>query len=237
MKKTHVMYDVYAINNDLISKDKFMYDFLGQTNKTIFNNQCLQTIVPYFNGKVKVMGGVSGMLLGDNMHFTCHTFSYLNCVFIDYFGDEKNGDAVKFLIDDTFKTQDYSYCDDNENKKGNFGKHLIITTNNIKGFIFYQNQIKNILRDIEMTPIHSLLSRQVDEETFDLLQLIAESHISIHANGQIAYIDVFSCKDFDEQKVMNLFPKILDAKIVNRGISFPTEDEIIEKEKVLKKSL
>ena len=41
MKKTHVMYDGYAINNDLISKDKFMYDFLGQTNKTIFNNQCL----------------------------------------------------------------------------------------------------------------------------------------------------------------------------------------------------
>lgn len=58
--------------------------------------------------------------------------------------------------------------------------------------------------------------------------LIAESHITIHtfAAQRHAFIDIFSCKDFDiekaEQYIRQKFrPERIDKRLFARGIEFP----------------
>lgn len=93
-------------------------------NYTIFENKGKITIIPYFNGKVKKMGGISATILGDEFHFTCHTFCYLNTVFIDYYGNDNSNkkQEIKKLILDYFKTNNYDLCEENNNIKGKFRK-------------------------------------------------------------------------------------------------------------------
>jgi S-adenosylmethionine decarboxylase len=58
--------------------------------------------------------------------------------------------------------------------------------------------------------------------------IIAESHISIHSFEEkgFAFIDIFSCKEFDVDKtvkiIIELFkPESYDLNVVKRGIDFP----------------
>ena len=58
--------------------------------------------------------------------------------------------------------------------------------------------------------------------------LIAESHISIHTfpDKQHAFIDIFSCKDFDtdyaRQEMLKLFEATHhEVTLLNRGVEFP----------------
>ena len=81
--------------------------------------------------------------------------------------------------------------------------------------------IKNIVKNIEMTPIHELLTNKIDEQNFDILQLIAESHIAIHKNEENIRIDVFSCKGFDENKIFDTIGNNkCNVELINRGIKF-----------------
>ena len=61
--------------------------------------------------------------------------------------------------------------------------------------------------------------------------MIVESHISIHtyANKDCFFMDVFSCKPFDTEKVIahvkEIYgPKELDITVVERGKRFPSEN-------------
>jgi len=58
--------------------------------------------------------------------------------------------------------------------------------------------------------------------------LIAESHISIHTfpDKEHAFIDIFSCKNFDTDYACREFIRIFDADrhaetLLNRGVEFP----------------
>lgn len=59
-------------------------------------------------------------------------------------------------------------------------------------------------------------------------QLIAESHISIHCNGKLVHVDVFSCKEFVAAPAIDLSVKMLGLEKVRtqtltRGWQVPTE--------------
>jgi S-adenosylmethionine decarboxylase len=61
--------------------------------------------------------------------------------------------------------------------------------------------------------------------------IIAESHISIHTfqEKNYAFVDVFSCKDFDYDTAAQYIIEALECKqaemhIVQRGIDFPREN-------------
>lgn len=72
-----------------------------------------------------------------------------------------------------------------------------------------------------MTPIYDLLINYSNEENYDLLQVIAESHISIHKKDKKAEIDVFSCKNYEEKNILKLIENNeCNIKIINRGIYF-----------------
>lgn len=62
--------------------------------------------------------------------------------------------------------------------------------------------------------------------------IIAESHISIHTYPEKGYvfIDIFSCKNFDEEKAVrylrNIFqPQKSTINVVQRGLDFPRKEE------------
>ena len=99
-----------------------------------------------------------------------------------------------------------------------WGKHLILDcagcnfflindTTNIREFI------KELANRIDMTvhgdPQIEFLLPGTDNEGYSVLQMITTSNITIHFVNKTkeAYIDVFSCKDFD--------PKIVDD-VVNK---------------------
>ena len=216
-----IFFDGYNIKTSKLDNDSKILEFLHLLNSNIFENKGEITIVPYFNGKIKKMGGISATILGHDFHFTCHTFCFLNTVFIDYYGnDDKKQEIIKMILD-WFETNNYDLCENNHSIKGNFGKQLIITCKEKLNFEYAKDLINKIIKNIEMTPIYTLLTNYIDEENFDLLQLIAESHIAIHKKYNDVRIDVFSCKDFNEHNVLKLLKNNkYDIKIVNRGIHF-----------------
>ena len=111
-------------------------------------------------------------------------------------------------------------CDKN-GQAGKFGKHLIFNVSNLIDYNDGINIINKIVKEIDMTPIHDLIINYKNDTNFDLVQLIAESHISIHRLNNKIIVDVFSCKNFDETKVVQLFEnKISNIKLINRGIYY-----------------
>lgn len=113
-----------------------------------------------------------------------------------------------------------------------WGKHLILdcagcnyflinNTTNIREFI------KELVKRIDMIahgePQIELLLPGTDNEGYSVLQMITTSNITIHFVNQTkeAYIDVFSCKDFDAniaQAVVTEYfePTSIRANILSR---------------------
>ena len=215
--KNHLFFDGYDLTEECLKDVEYLTDFINKINANVFDNKGKITIIPYFNGKIKEDGGVSGIILGNNFHFTCHTFCFKSTVFIDYYGSDSKKDLIKKLIIENFNTENYDMgCKD---IKGNFGKHIIMNASPIS-FDEAMNKVETLLKDIEMTPITVKQTNKVDDKNFDILQPIAESHISLHQHYDFFTIDIFSCKYFDVQKVLKVFSGIFDVIEVNRGLQY-----------------
>lgn len=217
---SHFFFDGYSIEEKELANVLKIQLFIDNINKCIFSGNGKIILIPYFNGMVKDDGGVSGIILGKNSHFTCHTFCYKNTVFIDYFGDKSKHCDVQDMILDTFSTDDFDLCNCNHDIKGNFGKHIIIRPQSMLGFEEAKRVVSAILTEIDMTPITELITRKSDEEQFDIIQPIAESHISFHRDGDEMVVDAFSCKYFDEKKLLSLLNVDDGYSEINRGIRF-----------------
>lgn len=220
-KFDHFFFDGYDIDNKILSNVKHINDFINEVNEIITNGKFKPLLIPYFNGKVKQDGGISAIILSENFHFTCHTFCYKNTVFIDCYSKNNHDKDLLDIIQKYFNTNNYDLCKNNYDKKGNFGKHLIV--NNVKQMKYKDavNLINTILKQVDMTPICDMQVDYRDDLNYDILQPIAESHISIHNTEKNVAIDIFSCKFFDENNII----KCLDIKTENiiqiqRGIYY-----------------
>ena len=127
---------------------------------------------------------------------------------------------MKGTILKEFVTDDYDLCDSNDKVKGKFGKHIIIKPNDMIFFKEATELVKHILKDIEMTPINDQIINYIDENNYDILQPIAESHISFHRVNNEMVIDAFSCKYFDERKLLKILNNSKDFVQVNRGVRY-----------------
>lgn len=215
--RNHLFYDGYDLENELLENPEFIKNIMEQINQKVFDNRGLISILPYFDGKIKKDGGVSGIIIGDNFHFTCHTFSFKNTVFVDYFGDEAKKEIIQDILFNVFDTKNYDMG--SKNIKGNFGKHIIMSPKplNLNESI---KMIETILKEIDMTPITKMIINKKDDFNFDILQPIAESHISIHRIDEQMVVDAFSCKYFDVNKLLELFKISSDYIEVNRGLKY-----------------
>ena len=215
----HFFFDGYELSKEVLAKIDNVKELMDNINNLCFDNNGKIVLIPYFNGKIKEDGGVSGIIISSNQHFTCHTFCYKHAMFVDYYGDKQLFSDVRDNILKVFPTNDYDLCLNNKNVDGNFGKHLIYENLIPISFNDAKHLIKRILVDIEMTPINDVIINYIDEEHFDLLQPIAESHISLHRNGNLMIIDAFSCKWFDEEKLSGLL-KSKNYKKICRGVKY-----------------
>lgn len=215
--ENHLFYDGYNVDNELLANPEAINSLLEEINKYIFSDKGKIELLPYFNGKVKTDGGVSGIILGDGFHFTCHTFSYKNTAFVDFFGDDDKKETVSQILFDFFDTDDYDMG--SKDVKGNFGKHIIVHPPTI-ALPDAKELIRVILKEIDMTPIMDLLVNQYGDNSYDLLQPIAESHISFHKNNDNMVVDAFSCKYFDVEKYLEIIGSPDQFIDVNRGIKY-----------------
>ncbi len=215
--KKHLFYDGYDLDNTQLSDPTFVRKLLENVQKQVFDGEGAITMIPYFEGKIANDGGVSGIILGDNFHFTCHTFSFKSTVFVDYYGDDDKKVAVENILLNTFNTKNYDMG--SETVHGNFGKHIIFKAVPLS-LADATATVRLLLKKINMTPISELLINEKDNTHFDIVQLIAESHISIHRAGNEMTVDVFSCKYFDVYEVLEQFDLIDDYIEVNRGLKY-----------------
>ena len=215
--ENHLFYDGYDLDNNLLGSIDFVKNILEDINKSYFLNQGIIKIIPYFNGKNKINGGISGIILGNNSHFTCHTFSFKNTIFIDYYGNDKIKNELESKIINTLDTNNYDMG--SKNIKGNFGKHIIFQTNPLT-LTEVLELINIILKEINMTPISEVFINEKDKQNFDILQVISESHISFHRNDNSMVVDVFSCRNFSSEKLLQLFQITNNLIEVNRGLHF-----------------
>ncbi|MGC8880736.1 MAG: adenosylmethionine decarboxylase [Minisyncoccia bacterium] len=120
-----------------------------------------------------------------------------------------------------------------------YGKHLLVEaiTKNPKGLDnsnFIKGLFKNIVRAVKMkavlpTTIYKFPQHKKSLNTASGLTafcIVAESHLSIHTwpeNNYFAF-DLFSCRNFDEKKVISIIKnsfsvKKIHFKTIDRGIS------------------
>ncbi len=119
-----------------------------------------------------------------------------------------------------------------------FGPHIMCDIVGIKKEIlsdlnFHLNFLKEVPKIINMTPICEPLcfhyNGLVPEDSgITGFQIIAESHISIHSfeKKNYCFVDIFSCKPFDYEKILNYFQEIFQPKelrhyLQKRGLDFP----------------
>jgi len=220
-KSQHFFFDGYDIDNNVLSNVTHINEFLNEINEKITFNKSKITLIPYFDGKNKQDGGISGIILEDNFHFTCHTFCYKNTMFIDCYGKNNCGKTLLNIINKYFNTENFDLCQNNGDKKGNFGKHIILKGVRPINYCEAQNLINVILEKVEMTPICEMQINYKDDCNFDILQPIAESHISIHRTGKNVVVDIFSCKFFDDKKIIELLNSNYEDVIqIPRGIYY-----------------
>ena len=217
----HFFFDGYNIDNNILNNTSLVNEFIQEVSLYFNHSKKQSIIIPYFNGKVKEDGGISAIILGNQFHFTCHTFSYKNTVFIDCYGGTDYEQKLLPIILKYFPTTNFDLCRNNSNENGNFGKHIILKSNERFNYNYAISLIKKILKAIQMTPISELITIFKDDNNFDILQPIAESHISIHVSKDISVIDIFSCKFFEEKNIINLLEDFIqNTTIIRRGINY-----------------
>lgn len=123
-------------------------------------------------------------------------------------------------------------------KHSQYGTHLIIDCYEITDFLKLNdiellfNFLNNLPQQINMEKINLPQMAEINEENdFGISGtiMIKTSHIAIHTYPlkKCFFLDVFSCKKFDTQKVKNIIqntfqPKKMDTQEIVRGINFPS---------------
>ncbi len=125
-----------------------------------------------------------------------------------------------------------------------FGPHLTLdlyscdeSVLNDEEFVFnFLNELPEMIGMHKISPPHVMKYSgrpgSFDKGGISAFVLIAESHISIHTfvEQKHAFVDIFSCNDFDlekaEKHITDMFnPKKIDRKLFSRGLEFPKKVE------------
>lgn len=103
-----------------------------------------------------------------------------------------------------------------------WGYHLILDcsacNNSIKDKTTIYQFVKQLVNDIDMVahgePIIEYLSPTEENSGYSLMQMITTSNITAHFvdSNHSAYIDVFSCKEFDNTIVLDIVKQYFNPK-------------------------
>lgn len=191
-------------------------------------------ILPYYNGVIPEDCGISGFIFLAGGHFTIHTFSYREAYFIDLvYPQSFDGARLQEIIKSSLPSEKVSSFTVERGEKENitvknqidesldFGPHLFLDLSDYKG----PNQLDKLFdifdtlpNEIGMTPImrpYMIKNKMGDKKVVSVLTMIAESHISLHyfEESKKVYLDIFSCKFFDYDKVVSKLKTIFEGKV------------------------
>jgi len=104
------------------------------------------------------------------------------------------------------------------------GQSILIDIYNLeKNFLelkYLLNILKLLIKALKIKPIQKPLIKKISSSKFkfsgySILQLIKESHISLHTWPEYNYlaIDIFSCKKIETKKIINVLKNNLNKKI------------------------
>ncbi len=204
-------------------------------------------LLPYYNGVEPDDCGISAFVFLAGGHLTLHTFSFRECYFVDLVAphafDTREAQAY---LQNALPVRNMSvqhtrrparFGDDSVRPTEDFGPHLLM---NIDGYsgpgdmdgLF--NLFDLLPQRIDMTPImRPYVLRSVTPEgrrIISAMTMIAESHVALHVEEETgrAYFDIFSCKFFDTDAVMNelkaAFPgKRHETQLIARGSCYRTK--------------
>lgn len=123
-----------------------------------------------------------------------------------------------------------------------WGFHLMINgaaadINSIKDYDKVMEFTKNLVKEIDMTPYGDPEITNFGEGNksgFTVLQKISTSNIGAHLCNETGdiYWDVFSCKDFDKNKVIQLIQETFKPKAISSMFVFRTVENGIPTFKV-----
>lgn len=203
-------------------------------------------LLPYYNGVEPDDCGVSGFVFLPGGHLTLHTFSFRECYFADLVAAAPfDNTELQRLLGVALPTRQLDFHTAKRPKQfdeievqpqDDFGPHLLI---NIEGYTGPNNMdtlftlFDNLPPRIDMTPImrpYVLRSNMADgTPILSAMTMIAESHIALHINEKTkeAFFDIFSCKFFDVDEVMDelkaAFPgKKHSVQLIARGCGYRT---------------
>lgn len=244
---THVMYDGYLGDQEKMADVPGVYEMCYAIARKLKIGDLERVhVLPYFTGLVPEDSGISALFLYPRGHFTVHTFDKKQTVFVDFAViDESVADPAKAIRDamrETFDVErDETFArgsnpvDDPGKIPDGFGPHLTfqgqLSPEQITLDWMY-DFLGKMPKAIEMTPISSptvISSIGKDGHKYrDGMAVIAESHITIHADEDGRYFfDIFSCKAFDVDRFMkwatesglNMDPS--SVTLAMRGKDFP----------------
>ncbi len=220
----HFCYDGYQIKKELLASEVAIQTLVRAIDSNFFNEQSCIKIINCMDCHNPQMVGISGVILGQNSHFTIHTFSEMRAVFIDYFGGSNSNneeELLRLLTRQLAPGQSHLCLQEFASGLGNFGQHLLYRRPALD-YKAAEALIAEIVHAIQMTPLcEMLILKDKDLATgYDILQPIEESHISIHTADKYSHIDVFSCRTFDTQKTSTIIG-VPPIKQVKRGVYLP----------------
>ncbi len=209
--------DLYCQDSQALLDNNSVMDWiLTEVEKRAVVKEMRQTLVPCQHLPDP---GVSGIILGTGFHFTCHTFSRTGMVYVDlYTSGEIDSDLPgilrcafhpKRIVNNMPTTQ--------RTIMGKFGRHLAFTLPYVPFETMFE-EMRRLLQVIDMHELAPIMTLQRDDGSYDILQPIVESHMAAHSDGKLVYIDVFSCKWFDDAQVLRLFNLATNIHVVPRGL-------------------
>ena len=240
----HLAADGYNADLDSLGTTSILDTYFKNINPHAFSH-----IISYTDPRDEEMNGITGILLAPGLHTTVHTYNHCAkaCYFYDFFNynpllHEQSRSILEGSYKPTLYTSSYSKRDTAQRifettqtaPLHYYGPHLMIRA---KADPHICQRAAFLMEDFlwklpQLIGMHPLTKPYlVESETWlSSIRVIAESHISVHlekASG-ILYIDIFSCKKFEEYKVVehicNTFMcTIQDVTLLYRGTHFHTQ--------------
>lgn len=223
-----VAFDLYHCQSKITTDLDGMYNACVELGRSLNLELIFRpTIVPYFYGKERMDDGISCFCLMKETSgagiglFTLHSFSQRNIVYFDIVSNTQL-DANKILtyLVHLFNPGEVKTPTD-EIGENLFGVQLQLECETKNLSLDQQYDIQNeIIRTIDMTQIHNVVVQKTHSSVC-MITLIAESHIAIVYDKErhMLYLDVFSCKNFDPQKVVAIITALQSVNIVSSKIN------------------
>ena len=239
----HVMVDGFEGHRSRLDDILLMHETLERLPVALDLSPTMPPIVtPYYNGFEPEDCGLSGFVFLEGGHITIHTFSQREVFFADIFSP-KNFDATKAenLLQGSFPAFERVTFEEDRlsphelqvsgDLKMDFGPHLLAKfelgeLHPTLDWLF--NMLDTLPSSIGMTPIMRpyVISNPQKNKSLVLsgITMIAESHVAAHIllPERHVYFDIFSCKYFDVNSVLEKLTTIFQvppttSKFITRG--------------------